>query len=62
MAFLLLYSRKNFRQICSHPIPRQMNACMIFQIPIDTCCDAYIIITTHNHFIAFLVKFKKVDR
>ena len=60
MPFFLGYSRKHFGQIGRHTVPREMNTCMVFQVPVDTSSNTYIVISPHDHLIAFLVEFKEI--
>ena len=37
------------------PIPRKLNTCIVFQVPVHSCGNAHIIIATNHYFITFLV-------
>ena len=60
MPFRLLHCWQMLRQLRMHLIPSQMNACMIFQIPIDTHSNVHVCVAFHHHLVALLAQLEKV--
>ena len=57
---LLSHGRQHGRQFGLHAVPRQVDAGIILQVPIDARGDADIIVATHHDAAARLVQLEKV--
>ena len=59
-AFLLRYARQYSGQFRGHAVPRQVDACMVFQVPVDAARYIYIGVASYHDFVASLVKFEEI--
>ena len=52
--------RKCFRQVSLHIVPGKLDACIVFQVPVQSRCDIDVCISAYHHFVSFLVKFEEI--
>ena len=60
MTLLLFDSRQYSRQFGLHLIPREVDACIVLQIPVNTRSDVHPRVASHHDLRALLVEFKEV--
>ena len=60
VAFLAGYFRQDIRQIRPHVVPGQMDARIIFQVPVDAGSDTHVIVSSDHDLVTLLVQLEEV--
>ena len=60
MPFSVQHGRQRIRKLGNHVVPRQMDACMILQVPVQPYGNADWVVSADDYLFSLLVQFKEI--
>ena len=61
VALLRLNGRQCGRKFSLHLVPGEMNTRIVLQVPVDTRCNVYPGVSSHDDFLPLLIQFEEIS-